>query len=79
MTEEEAEILRQAEVVGTVYDPPQDGFPHLTAIFIDGKMVFCEPVQSFKEGEALLSGILPEIPAMIEQVKQKARRRKLEH
>jgi hypothetical protein len=64
---EEEEILRESDVIGTVYDRPQDGLPHLTAIFIDGKMVFCEPVPPFDEAEALLGGILPEIPAMVEQ------------
>ena len=76
MTEEEDEIVRQSKVVGIVYDPPQEGFPHLTAIFIDGKMVVCEPVQSIEEGEALIADIVPEIPGLIEQVKQKACRRK---
>ena len=75
MTKEEDEIVHQSQVVGLVYDPPQEGFPHLTAMFI----VFCEPVKSIEEGEALLAGILPEIPAMIGQVRQKARRRKREH
>ena len=79
MTEEEDEIVRQSEVVATVYEPPRKGFPHLTAIFVDGHMVFCEPVRSTREGEALIAGILPEFPAMIEQVRRKARRRQREH
>ena len=79
MTEEEDEIIRQSKIVATVYNPPRKGFPHLTAIFIDGKMVFCEPVRSIEEGEALIAGVLPEIPAMIEQVRRKARGRKRGH
>ena len=76
MTEEEDEIVRQSKIVGIVYDPPQKGFPHLAAIFVHGKMVLCEPVCSIDEAEAFIAGVAPEIPALIEQVREKARRRK---
>ena len=79
MTEEEDEIVRQSKIVGIVYDPPQKGFPHLAAIFVDGKMVVCEPVGSIEEAEAVIAGVAPEIPALIDQVREKARRRKREH
>lgn len=75
---EEDENIQRPDVVGIVYDPPRKGFPLLTAIFIDGKMVVSEPVRSIEEGEALIAVILPEIPDLMERARQKARRRKTE-
>ena len=55
MTEaEDEELICQSKVVGLIYDPPQEGFPHLAVIFIDGNLVLCESVGSVKEGEALI-------------------------
>jgi hypothetical protein len=72
---EDDELIRKSNVVGIIYDPPQQGFPHLTTIFIHGELVVCEPVSSMNDGEALMNGILPDIPDLIKKARQKARRR----
>jgi hypothetical protein len=54
-----------ADATGIVYDPPRTGFPHLVAVFIDGKLLNCEAVGSVAEGEAMLAEIMKEMPEMI--------------
>jgi hypothetical protein len=42
-------------------------------------MVVCKSVGSMKEGEALINGILPEIPDLIRKARRRARRRNAKH
>jgi len=79
MANKDDELIRKSNVVAIVYDPPQKGFPHLTTIFIDGKVVVCEPVASIEEGEAVIEGSLPEIPDLFKTVRQKARLQNAKH
>ncbi|RWQ29761.1 MAG: hypothetical protein E5Y88_30085 [Mesorhizobium sp.] len=59
-----------ANATGIVYDPPRAGFPHLVAVFMDGKLINCEAVASVAEGEAMLSEIMKEMPEMIKKAQE---------
>ncbi|BCG83366.1 MULTISPECIES: hypothetical protein [unclassified Mesorhizobium] len=59
-----------ANATGIIYDPPRAGFPYLAAVFMDGKLLHCEPVASVAEGEAMLAEVMREMPEMVKKAQQ---------
>ena len=47
--------------IAVVYPPPIVGTPYLAAIFLDGRVVYCESVETRKKAKALLEGVAEEM------------------
>lgn len=43
--------------IAVVYPPPIVGTPYLAAVFLDGRVIYCESVETRKKTKALLEAV----------------------
>lgn len=54
-----------SKMFALVYDPPSNDFPHLAALFLNGRLLHAEPCSSIEEGEARLEAIMEDIAGAV--------------
>jgi hypothetical protein len=52
---------------GVIYRPPHEGLPYLAVVFMDDRILACQPTSSPEEGEAILASIMRDLPAIVVQ------------
>ena len=50
-----------------IYHPPHEGLPYLAVVFMDDRLLACQPASTVEEGNAMLASIMRDLPAIVVQ------------
>jgi len=50
-----------------IYHPPHEGLPYLAVVFMDDRILACQPASTAEEGNAMLASIMRDLPAIVAQ------------
>jgi hypothetical protein len=56
-----------SKTAGAIYQPPQEGFPLLAVVFMDERILACQPATTIEEGNAMIDSIMRDLPAIVDR------------
>jgi hypothetical protein len=59
-----------SNIASVIYHPPEDGLPFLAVVFMDNRILACQPASTVEEGNVMLTSIMRDLPAIVAQANQ---------